>query len=189
MTNNEKNFLKGHLSFTRYYLEYGSGLSTKIANQIPAIHNIVSVETDTDFWNREIASDMDVKQSIADERIIPQLIDIGKTGSWGYPLNEEKKQNWPLYANEPYRLGIQYDLVLIDGRFRIACTLQACLNADPSVKILIHDYFSRPHYHILEYFLEETGRADDMILFRIKESNKKPLLKLLLDKYQFLPEY
>ena len=54
-------------------------------------------------------------------------------------------------------LGKDPDLVLIDGRFRVAC----CLKCPAKVPILFDDFLGRPQYHsVLDYFqiVEQVGR-------------------------------
>lgn len=189
LTSKECDFLKQWLLHGHYYLEYGCGLSTKLANDFSNIEKIVSVESDKEYWKNEIASCASIKRAIKENRIIPQFIDIGKTGKWGYPINEEKKYKWPTYSSIPYILDINYDLILVDGRFRIACVLEACLKTGSQTKIMIHDYYNRPYYSVIESFLEEIDRVDRMGLFSIKPDNNHRLMKILLDEYKYLPEY
>lgn len=48
--------------------------------------------------------------------------------------------NWPNYSVDVFRANADYDSVLVDGRFRIACVAQTICNCDLTVKILIHDF-------------------------------------------------
>ena len=53
------------------------------------------------------------------------------------------------------------DLVLIDGRFRVACALYTWFAVDGAAIVLFDDFFDRPFYHVvLEYYnvLEKAGR-------------------------------
>jgi len=71
-------------------------------------------------------------------------------------------------VHSPWQHGsVKPDLVLIDGRFRVACFLHSLLAAEPGTPILFDDYSNRPHYHLVEesYPIEQTeGRQ---ALFRV----------------------
>eukprot|EP01071_Lankesteria_metandrocarpae_P003014 Lankesteria_metandrocarpae@DN2708_c0_g1_i1.p1 len=64
----------------------------------------------------------------------------------------------------PYILAIQnfaqrkglktFDVVHVDGRFRVACALNAWKYMDDESVLLIHDYTNRPHYHVIEQVFE-----------------------------------
>jgi hypothetical protein len=48
-------------------------------------------------------------------------------------------------VHSPWRRGaVKPDLVLIDGRFRLACFLHPLLAAAPGTPILFDDYTNRP---------------------------------------------
>ena len=190
LTQKEHDFLVRQLSHCSYYLEYGSGSSTKLANISPNIKKIISVESDKIFWTEELEAIPQIKFSVNENRLLPLLVDIGKTGVSGYPVSEEKKDEWPTYSHIPYeaKFDFNYDLILIDGRFRVACALEACLNAAPNTKILIHDFVIRPYYFVVNSFLEEIDHVDTMVLFSIKPDNNNNLIRILLDKYKYIPE-
>lgn len=53
--------------------------------------------------------------------------------------------------------GFSPDLVLIDGRFRVACLLTALLKAKAGTVILFDDYLNRRELY---------GRVEDLLLMR-----------------------
>jgi hypothetical protein len=70
--------------------------------------------------------------------------------------------------------GEFYDLVLIDGRFRVACALRTISEAvkrNTSIRILVDDYLDelepRPHYHVIEQYAPMTSSAGRMAVFDI----------------------
>ena len=92
--------------------------------------------------------------------------DIGQTGDWGVPENSDSMHLWPNYALCPFLHGsVLPDLVLIDGRFRVACSLVVAMQA-PSTTILVHDYTLRPAYKILEAFLTIEKTIDTLVMLR-----------------------
>ena len=55
------------------------------------------------------------------KRVKFKWYDLGEIGEWGNPLSYDKHQNIPKYIESIWTENIKPDLVLIDGRFRIAC--------------------------------------------------------------------
>ena len=69
-----------------------------------------------------------------------QYINIGKTGEWGVPIENDKTFLFPSYSTRIFETYKDFDVVFIDGRFRVACALQVILNCNIDTKILIHDF-------------------------------------------------
>jgi hypothetical protein len=148
-----------------FYLEYGSGASTVFFAETTAI-DIVSVESDYVYAKS-------VNKSIDSNRKKLQILPakIGLTGFWGYPIFRKKSYNkgWK-YVNTPWRtIGEHYipEIVLIDGRYRVACALnilQRAANKFP-VMIIIDDYVGREEYYVFEKFLKLSKTIDRMAFF------------------------
>lgn len=153
------------LARARNYLEYGSGGSTVLANKL--VTNLVSVDSDSSFL-------ADVRRALSqtDRRAMAKLIhvNIGLTVDWGFPVfnkpTRRRVRRWEEYAKAPWRyfrtIGQQPDLVLVDGRFRVACVLESLLSLSPlsETKILVDDYIDRPQYAVIEEYadVEMVGR-------------------------------
>lgn len=164
----------GQLESTRNYLEYGSGGSTILAHKL--VDNLVSVDSDAHFL-------ADVRRRLVqdDSRAVTKLIhaNIGLTQQWGMPVftrpTRRRIRRWETYPRAPwsyYRaLGLEPDLILVDGRFRVACMLESLLSVSHSnpCPILCDDYASRPHYHVVEVFAE-VSRVGRMAILRAKSS-------------------
>lgn len=158
-------YFREQLAKTRNYLEYGSGGSTILADQV--VTNLVSVDSDGNFLG-----DVQRKLEQQDRHAMAKLIhvNIGLTQHWGMPVftkpTRRRLRRWEEYAKAPWRyyrtIGQQPDLILVDGRFRVACVLESLLSLSPLSKtqILLDDYVGRPHYHVVEQFanLELAGR-------------------------------
>jgi len=72
-----------------------------------------------------------VREATADqaERVTIKAIDLGELGGWGYPTTY--RHRFRDYMNSPWTQGsVKPDLVLIDGRFRVACFLHSLLVAE-----------------------------------------------------------
>ena len=165
-----RSWFAGQLEHIRSYLEYGAGASTLLAADrgIAAI----SIESDARYARQ-------VREALpADLGKYIVTIDIGVTEAWGYPLwvlptrgTRRRWQRYPLAGPAHLdRLPVFPELVLIDGRFRVASCLEmarAATERAASTQILFDDYSLRPHYHAIEAIIgrpEKIGRA---ALFRV----------------------
>jgi hypothetical protein len=158
-------YFREQLARARNYLEYGSGGSTILANQV--VTNLVSVDSDANFLG-----DVQRKLEQQDHRAMAKLIhvNIGLTEHWGMPVftkpTRRRLRRWEEYAKAPWRyyrtIGQQPDLILVDGRFRVACVLESLLSLSPlsGTQILLDDYVGRPYYDMVEQFanIELAGR-------------------------------
>lgn len=130
-------------------LEYGSGGSTILAAEKGK--TVVSVESSAS-WLIEIMGAY--KEKALSGHIIPVYCDIGETKEWGYPKSDEKWKSWPNYCQRPWHFYNEHEinpnLILIDGRFRVACFIACCVSTNSPVRILFDDYVERPSYHVVE---------------------------------------
>ena len=95
-----------------------------------------------------------------------QWIDCGELEEWGRPKTYEKRENFQNYINAIWQYpSFKPDLILIDGRFRVACFLTSLLNSNPGTKIIFDDYFDRAQYHIVEEFIQPIGKCGRQALF------------------------
>jgi hypothetical protein len=166
----------------RFYLEYGSEGSTVMAARLNK--PFISVETDKYFLK---AVRKKIGPLMAQQRLIHA--DIGLTGFWGSPMrgknpSAHRLRKWNAYPGKPWRFisgEDMPDLVLIDGRFRVAATLTCCMNLrnHPAAKILVDDYLDRPEYHVIasHAVLEQTvGR---MAVFQPSVDDGKLMAELI----------
>lgn len=164
------------LQQSRLYMEYGSGGSTVLAAHLGK--NFISVESDIGF-SRAVTDRIG-----ASKGAIPKgtgdivAVNIGITGAWGAPLFTRPKSDrlelWKRYVSAPWlRLppGLAPDLVLIDGRFRIACALFSLmqLHGSRDTTILFDDYGDRRNYHVIERFARLERMAGRMGVFRARD--------------------
>lgn len=166
--------LERELSSTSVYVEYGSGGATLQAAQRASF--VVSVESDADYLalvQERLAS------APASGEVFVLHGDVGPTAEWGTPILRigRKAVSGERYANAPWRLlesrRKRADLVVIDGRYRIACALTALLHPLGENALLLIDDFERHYYHpVLEYVdvIESPGRG---ILVRRRETIDK----------------
>ena len=189
MTQDELYLLQSAMDCSSNYLEFGTGNSTFMAVSTPALRKITVVESDASFWKMYILSEPTIQEAIANRRLNPLLIDIGPVKEWGYPVDDTYCDKWPAYHNKAFVANEPYDLVLVDGRFRIACTLHCCLCCSSNTKILIHDFFNRPFYFTVLPFLQLEEHADTLALFTIKEKVYPEIIEQYISIYENFPEF
>ena len=97
---------------------------------------------------------------------------IGPLKAWGVPASLHKATtHWSKYPGAVISYRNKADLVLVDGRFRIASALETIKNADFFGYLLIHDFFNRPFYHsiVLKYF-KIVDCADMLVVLKKREN-------------------
>jgi len=176
MSENEKQLFKKYLNNCTHYWEFGGGGSTAWACDIATIQSIVTIESDRQYANKLKG---DFKK--ADIR----WTDIGSTGNWGAPTDYSKMELWKTYPNNWLSKSHEPDLVLIDGRFRVACALTVLLHSDNTNNpyILIHDFNNRQEYHCILVFYTIIETVDTLVVLQKKDTYNIDLAKSLLEKY------
>ena len=114
-----------------HYGEYGSGASTRwVAQHTDA--QIVSVESDP-AWAASV-------QEAIGSRGTVSHVQLGPVGKWGRPKTYQRRGQFATYQEWPWLGQDKPELVLIDGRFRVACFLVSLLEAAPGTPIVFDDY-------------------------------------------------
>jgi len=152
----------------RGYLEYGSGGSTVLAARLNKA--FISVDTDQ-FYLKEVrkkVGDLAPNQHL-------EYVNIGWTTEWGYPVFSSpstfNRKRWKSYVQAPWHFVDKSelpDLVMIDGRFRVAAALTSCvhLSGSHNSRILVDDYIKRPHYHVIETYAQLVEICGRMAIFK-----------------------
>lgn len=167
-----------HLTGVARYLEFGCGGSTVWAARA-GVKRIVSVESDPD-WIAKCRKAPELKGT--DASFVP--IDIGETGAWGKPLDAAGAEHWPDYSAAGWDLlPAPPDLVFIDGRYRVACGLQAVLRIPPSAKLIVHDFWNRPSYYELLNFCDVVEHVDTLAVLSPRQHVDWKALALIMPKY------
>ena len=160
MSDGEQALFVRTLAKATHYMEFGSRGSTLLAVRSPA-KLILSVESDP-AWISKIREHPEIAGAVASQRLFLTHADIGPVGEWGVPTDETGKAQWPRYYTDAFfATDILFDLILIDGRFRVGCALAAAVCAAESATIVIHDYELRSNYYLVEKFfdIEETHES------------------------------
>ena len=106
--------------------------------------------------------------------------------SLGYPSKETNVNDWKIYI-QAYKKEYNADIILIDGRFRVACALDIFSKIRNDTLIFIHDYQKRKQYHIIERYYIKLKVWDTLALFiknsSIRNIDEKTYNKFLKEKF------
>lgn len=163
------------------YAEYGVGLSTEwIFSHTNA--DILSVETDEE-WLKTVKKNINYNR-----RVVFAYFDLGAVENWGRPITYTRRHYFSGYINSIWQTkNFVPDLVLIDGRFRVACFLTALINAVPKTKIIFDDYTNRSCYHIVEEFISPIETCGRQALFIVPDTvNNVSEIKELINKFEYV---
>ena len=149
---------KYYLENSKVYGEYGMGISTKLAVNRNLI--VFSVDTDLDWV-------LDCKSEVDSELVKLKWIDLGEVKNWGFPISYEKIKNIDYYLKFIWEQNLKPDLVLIDGRFRVACFLTCLKYANEGTIIIFDDYIQRKTYHIVEKFISPYNYNNRQSFFKV----------------------
>ena len=182
--------LHDHAMFENYlhkaqnYFEYGSGGSTYHAAMSGNIKKVYSVETDREWFN-------ELKRILKNNSKVTYLfVDLkSKQNDWGNPGEGSTEEDWKKYSGQFLKLNDmerkKVDMILIDGRFRVACCLKCFEGMNPNCTIAFDDFLNRPKYHIVLDFFDiiDYTRNNRMVMLRRKKNVKGPSRELI-QKYE-----
>jgi hypothetical protein len=178
--------LARHLRAADVYLEYGAGGSTVLAAGL--CPTVVSAESDRAFLHAVTRKVREVHPAC---RFYPVHCDIGPTGPWGRPRPARPLADaWRRYPDAPWevlhQLHLEPTLVLIDGRFRVACALRVLLEwrARPGALMLFDDFTTRRYYRVVLEFAGEVERGRRLVVLRPKAVLDEPRGRALLEQYR-----
>jgi hypothetical protein len=184
LTNDKIMFYK-YIDKSNVYFEYGSGGSTYQASLRSNISKIFSVENDKTWFNK-------VEQSINSNNITYFYNQMNTIkDSWGYPgpdttdFQKKKYSDYIRLIKNPKTI----DLILIDGRFRVACCLKCFDKINQDCFIIFDDFLNRPQYHIvLDYYEIIEKTIDNTMVVLQKKNHIKNIPDELIQKYELNPE-
>lgn len=172
-------------------LEYGTGGSTLLALEAHEKNVVFGCETDP-RWLARLSMEVAVRGLAS--RFVPVYQDIGATREWGRPCFESQawdSERGMAFVRAPMlpwllmeRRKLSPDVILIDGRFRVASFIASFVSATQPVAILFDDYVDRPAYHVVEDILKPVKMIDRAALFQFD-----PLAADGIDLKRFLRVY
>ena len=178
------------LKSTNSYLEYGSGSSTVFAEKLK-IEKIISIEGDYYFSKYVNSKVINCKMLYRDIGPISTFSD--PYISCVFPLNELRKNKFKSYSDFPigyYKKNNLPTLILIDGKFRVACALKVLKYFIESEfnnwNIVVDDYIGRSQYNILEYFFKNINLNGEQAVFSGIGEFEVDFLNDTINKYELI---
>ena len=180
-------FVAAEYSRAATILEYGSGGSTVIAARAGA--RTFSVESDAD-WARNLGTWL--AENALDGTVTLHHADIGPTRHWGRP-QKRRLRHLRRYLDYPHSVWRRPDfrhpdLILVDGRFRVACLLAAMERIERPTRLLFDDYANRPGYHVVEEIVTPSRMVDRMAVFDLEPRRLGLAQRLRMLRYRADPE-
>ncbi len=189
MSDDEKKLFTESIRHSRGFLEFGLGGSTLRTLQ-KSKARIFSVES-SDDWIEYMRGYRPIRSS-ENKRLVIHHVDIGPTREWGRPVSDEQRHLFPAYSSSIFDVidSAEIDTAIVDGRFRVACTLKIILecHTNPDFRILIHDFWNREKYHLVLKYLDVVDRVDTLALFAIKPGNDLDEIAREYENFQFNPD-
>jgi GT2 family glycosyltransferase len=137
-----------HGGGSRRYLAWGSGEGTPVLAEFARTNGAeLCLSIDDDAGRLRQAAGNTPKYSFVHFRLIDGRNPIEETAAGRAETG---------YVTYPLSLGVQFDLILIAGRWRTECALLAMRVLTPNGLIVLHDE-ERVHHRALRRFLEDGG--------------------------------
>ena len=169
---------KQYLLNCNFYFEYGVGASTNWVLENTQ-SNIISVDTDKKWIDT-------INISNKCSRIKLNWINLGDLGKWGRPKSYHYRDRFIDYISNVWKFKHKADVVLIDGRFRVACFLYSLINAKTDSIIIFDDYNNRPYYHIIEEIVPIYKICGRQAIFRVPKLIDHTLVNNMLKKFIYV---
>jgi hypothetical protein len=115
--------------------------------------------------------------------------DIGPVQALGTPLLPRPQQIWRRYHQNIWNsvTARDLDIVLVDGRFRVACACQALLRCKEDTPVLFHDFWDREHYHGILECADILDTAETLAVLRRKTDLDPRRIVSLLEQFSLNP--
>lgn len=175
MPKKETELFYKYLDKCQYYFEYGSGGSTYQACIRNNIKKIYSVESDKQWINKLMENDIIMNNNSLKFIYIDMKT---KYKTWGYPGDESVIDDWKKYIQSIDNIDEQIDLILIDGRFRVACALYCFDKIKDDTLIAFDDFLVRDYYNEVLNFYDIIDSAGRLVILK-KKNIFKPDNQLL----------
>lgn len=179
----ERSLFKKGLKNAKHYFEFGSGGSTVWA--VKEGLTVKGVESDAKWVNA-------LKNKLG-EKCEVEAVDIGPTKEWGFPVSIQQASRFPAYSKAIHHHAQEFDFILVDGRFRVACAMAAIQHVlehskEPQeARIFIHDFWDRPQYHTVLEFLDVVEKAETAGVFKLKRDLKAEAISEAWGKFSLQP--
>jgi hypothetical protein len=180
---NDKQMFYKYLDRATTYFEFGAGGSTYQAAQRPNLSAIYSVESDK-VWHARMTA------LLCDKPYVTCIYsEMGaQPNNWGYPGPTCTNEQMVGYSNRIRLLdaAVRIDLILIDGRFRVACCLKCFDVIGDACLIAFDDFLDRPAYHVVLAYYDIVERTADNRMVILKKKAGAVVPKDLIEKYELV---
>jgi hypothetical protein len=114
-------------------------------------------------------------------------IDLGPVDK-GVPIDDHCVFRRPAYPHALLRYGNNLpDTVLVNGCFRVACTMAALLYAVDDVVVIFHGFDATEAHKEVFKVTEQVATVGSLTVLKRKSGVSREKLKRLLHKYWFTP--
>ena len=153
------------------FFETGSGCSSIIAKYYAK--KTYAIEGDIKYYELGIKNGL--KENIIFKDLKPRSL------VWSYPGNDTNIEDWKKYF-QSYKKEYNADVILIDGRFKVATALDIFNKIRNDTIVLLHEYDSRPYYYIIETYYKYIYHWGSLFAF-IKKNSIKEIPLTIQKKY------
>lgn len=161
------------------YFEFGSGGSTNQAAIRAGIQRVRSVESDPG-WFAKMSKTLGGYDKVA----LTYVNMNTRPNTWGAPGPGSTLAQWLNYSNQILEEKENPDLILIDGRFRVACCLKSYEKVAENGLIIFDDFLDRPHYHVVLAYFDILDKTADKRMVVLKKKPGMAIPVELVRKYE-----
>jgi hypothetical protein len=184
LSKNDTNMFYNYIDKANIFFEYGSGGSTYQASIRPNIKKIYSVESDKLWYDK-------VKKNIKHNNFTYYYNEMDTVpNTWGNPGKNSTSVQQINYSSKILTLKPDeqknIDLILIDGRFRVACCLKAFNVISTNCLIMFDDFLNRNQYHIVLDYYDIIDKTVDNRMVVLKKKNNIVIPNKLIKKYELI---
>lgn len=165
-------------------VEFGAGGSTVVF--LRKKKKIISIENNKPYLDF-INSIHYIRKGTANKQLGFKYVDTGEIKKWGRLKNDLKKEDWPQYYQtiwDEYNIA-NPDIVLIDGRFRVMCALNAIPYINRNTIVLFHDFTCPKKYNSILQFFDVIDYADSLYVLRVKNIINNESLEAMKKEFQY----
>lgn len=174
MTEKEQELLSSYITLTTRYFEWGSGGSTDTYGRLTD-GTVVSIENFKP-WCDKVANLPFVRCREKNKSLHYKCIIPHATGPFGYPEDENRNGDFAEYLNA-IAAHPNFDVVLVDGRWRVACAMISLDYIKDSTVVFMHDVSDTPSrevYKTVYKWYDVIAQVDTLVAMRRKKDVPRP---------------
>ena len=154
------------------FFEFASGCSSIIAKYY--CKKSYAVEANKKWY------DIGVKNGLKDNLLFRDLKCDGSGGLLSYPGKKSTMEDWKNFF-QAYKKEYDADVILIDGRFRVACAFDVFSKIKKDTVVMLHEY-KRPQYSVINQYYDLIYEGGSLGVF-IKKNNINEIPLDVQEKY------